>query len=129
MALEPGNANTFLERGYTYLWLGEQPLKALSDFNTGLEIDPDNAPLYLARSQVYASYLDQPGPALEDLNHCIEIAPDYPWCYQDRASLHDQAGRIAEAVADFRLFLELVPPAECPDCVQYAESYIQEHDG
>ena len=127
--LEPDNAAYYMERGYTYLWLGDQALRALADFNSGLEVDGSFAPLYQARAQAYANWLDQPEAARSDLDRCVELDPEFPWCYLDRAWLYDSLAETDQAVADFEAFLAVVPPEECPNCVEDAERYLVEHGG
>ena len=91
-----------------------------------MNLRPDEAGRYNDRAILHLE-LGNIDPALADWEHCLAIDPEYLACYFDRAWAFDSFGDFDAAVANFRRYLEMGDPGECPPCFEEAEIYISEH--
>jgi tetratricopeptide (TPR) repeat protein len=82
--------------------------QALQCYQLAMEYDPENPrwPYYLASVHQMMGGVQ---PVAELLERCVELAPDYRPARLKHADMHFKTGHEEEAVASYRLLLELAP--------------------
>lgn len=101
-------AATYINRGILYA-RSKEPLKAISDYDTGLHIRPKLAEGYVDRGASYI-VLRKYQQALDDINEGLRLGTSRPHiAYYDRAMAHEGLGDIRGAYQDYRHAVELAP--------------------
>jgi tetratricopeptide (TPR) repeat protein len=99
---------------------------AIADLNTAIELDPYDPELYVLRGQIYL-YLYEWDSSLAEYNRVIERYHNYADAYFYRGVLYYSILQTgvelrAEALADFRHYLELAPDGDhAADAARYIE--------
>jgi tetratricopeptide (TPR) repeat protein len=122
-----GDPWPFIDLGYFYFDVLGEPEKAFEAWNQAVETDPGNPEVYHARYLYFKFTLEDIDAAIADLNRCLMRAPDHPWCHWERAWLLDEKGDLDGALRDFEAYIEFVDADECPECVDEAFGYIENH--
>ncbi len=114
IALDPGNARLYAERGSNYSPLNENAL-AEADFSTAIKLDPDYPATYSYRAVYYADN-GKPAQAIEDINTLFRLLPSEKRTDTQAAALHLIRGGIygrmnqfSQATADFSKAIEMNP--------------------
>jgi len=104
LALSPGRANAFLERGNAHRFLGE-PDQALADFQTAAGLD---STLVAAHNGVAMIYLERHDSrhALEEFNKSIAVQPTIE-AYFQRGQILEAQGDHQKAVEDYNQAIAL----------------------
>jgi len=108
LAIWPGNAQAYLERGNAHDALGETA-EALADWGRALDANPRLAAAYTARGTYYR-VKGESEKALADLNRSLELEPSVDAYYQ-RGQVYHTLGRYENAIADFDLSIALLREA------------------
>ncbi|GAB6011734.1 tetratricopeptide repeat protein [Viscerimonas tarda] len=106
IALDSGNGMAYYNRGSMYNNQAAYE-KALADFNEAAELMPDNAGVYNNRG-VAQDNLGMYDEALSDFDYAISLEAS-AITYYNRANLHYEQKRFAEAKQDYTSYLELDP--------------------
>jgi tetratricopeptide (TPR) repeat protein len=100
IALNPDDANAYLNRGVTYFKL-KQYDKALSDFNKAIALNPYDPPAYYNRGTIYGKF-QQYDKALSDFNKVIALQPDFALAYYMRGHTYNFLKQYDKAMHDFQ---------------------------
>lgn len=98
LAIWPGNAQAYLERGNAQNALGDTA-EALADWTRAIDADPRLAAAYTARGTYYRVH-GETEKALTDLNRSLEIKPSVDAYYQ-RGQAYHTLGQYPRAIQDF----------------------------
>jgi len=100
---------------------------AIADLTGAIELPSDDTPiLFILRGQMYLALYEWDS-ALADYNTAIELDPDYADAYYERGVLYYSILQTgvelrADALADFRHYLELAPDGDhAEDAARYVE--------
>ncbi|MEW6264938.1 MAG: caspase family protein [Thermodesulfobacteriota bacterium] len=109
----PKLARAYLDRGKLYSFKKDMQFRAMSDFNTALELEPQLADAYYFRSVAWERRGEMPS-ALADLKRFLTLAPDDP---DGPRRLKDMENRLGSAAmkkleADLAASKEALPPAD-----------------
>lgn len=96
---------------------------AVEDFTRALTLDPTFAQAYLDRGILYWRELNHPRKAIQDLTMALTLDPQLHEARFNRGIAHQQLGEIAEALADFRAYLE---HGTHPHWREYAQQMLHE---
>jgi len=113
LILEPGHAEAYYWRGWSYMNLGLYRL-AISDCDRAIALAGDSAKYYHARGLAHyrrgnlTDASDEFERAFQDYNRAIEIDPSYRHAYLGRGSYYLYIGDRARGKPDLRRAIELI---------------------
>ena len=118
IAVDPGNARGYHERGYALHQDGRDPSGAMRDYDRTIELDPTNPYAYVNRGILKADRSDRVG-AIWDYRAALEIDPDQIWAWNNLGNVVmslanlSQEGALAILVEHFEFEggIELLPDA------------------
>ena len=90
------------------LWEGGKAEKALSAYDTAIQLQPDYAEVYNNRGNI-KSGLGSHDAALDDYNEAIRLNPNFAEAYSNRGSMKFRLGEHAAALADLNEAICLQP--------------------
>lgn len=96
---------------------------AIDHFSYALALDPHYARAYLDRGILYWRELDHPRRAIRDLDAAEALDPALTEARFNRGVAYQQLGEYAQAIADFRWYLE---HGSHPSWREYAEKMVFE---
>jgi len=88
------------------LWEGGKEEKALSAYDTAIQLRPDYGEVYNNRGNI-KSRLDSRDTALDDYDEAIRLNPNFAEAYSNRGSTKFRLGRHAAALADLNAAIRL----------------------
>jgi len=97
----------YSDRGWAYLHLKDYQ-RAITDFNSALDLKPEYAWAYGSRGLVYR-FLKDYQRAIADFDRAIELKPEYAWAYGNRGQTYRFLKNYQRAIADFDRAIELKP--------------------
>lgn len=100
LALDPGFAPGFYNRGYAYNMLGKHRL-AVADYDRALALDPDDYQTHFNRALSHY-FLGEHRKAVEGYGRAIAINPGDPQAYYNRAMSYIELGEKSKASADMK---------------------------
>ena len=95
IALDPSNADLYIDRGRAWLSLNEHK-RAIDDFTGAIRLNPD-AEAYLERGDVYTQ-MKKYDKAIEDYERAVTLRPDAK-AYTARGALYHLLNRLSDAMA------------------------------
>jgi tetratricopeptide (TPR) repeat protein len=107
IAIEPGNAIAYAQRGEAYCHKGDLK-NCVADFDEAMRIDPDDPSFTFLRGIARADAGDADG-GIADLTKAIEQDPGTVPAYVRRGRLYEAEGDKARAAADYRSALKIDP--------------------
>jgi tetratricopeptide (TPR) repeat protein len=107
IAVEPGNAFAYAQRGEAYCQMGNIE-RCVADFDEAMRIDPNDSSFIYLRGVARADQGDTDG-AVADLTKAIEANPGTVTAYVRRGGAYEAKGDIARAEADYRSALKIDP--------------------
>lgn len=107
--LDENNVQAYLQRGSAFLQL-EDLSQAIADFNEAITLDPTIAAAYNYRGLAYLRAED-PAQALLDFSKAIELQGTFALAFRNRAEAEVIQGNYQAALADYDVYLALVPDA------------------
>lgn len=107
LLLNMNNAEVYVIRGASYLWLNQYP-SALNDFNSALTIDPNNAMAYSGKGWYYL-YTEQFTDAITHFNTAISLDSALTLSYKGRGLCYAFSGQPNSALQDFSSFIQHDP--------------------
>jgi tetratricopeptide (TPR) repeat protein len=110
IAIEPGNAFAYAQRGEAYCQKGDIE-RCVADFDEAMRIDPDDPSFTYLRGMARADAGDADG-AIADLTKAIEKDPGSVPAYVRRGRIYEDEGDKARAAADYRSALKIDPYEE-----------------
>lgn len=105
LALDPGFAPGFYNRGYAYNMLGLHR-QAAGEYDRALALDPDDYQTWFNRA-LSNYYLGDHRRAVEDYEKAIALNPGDPQAYYNRAMSYVELGESAKAAADMSIAARL----------------------
>ena len=105
--LEPKISDAYLNRGASYLYLGDTT-KALEDYNKAIKLDAFDPEGYIRRSRIYALKHDNKN-AIKDLDKAVKLDTANSFALFNRALIRYEEMDIRGALADLDKVLELDP--------------------
>jgi len=105
--LAPDNPEYFYQRG-TVFWQGNQPNKALNDFDRALKLKPSYVLALLARSDLRVQVGDRMG-AVADLDAANAAAPREDAAHYSMAAEYVRLGRFTQAIEQYDLWIASHP--------------------
>lgn len=128
LRLKPGWSWPLIARGHAYSW-SKRHTEALADQELAVKLDPSDV-AYSARGMdlMAAGQLDR---ALADFNKSIELNPKRFYAYLHRGHLYMKRAKYREALADYRMALEIGSPydsenQECREGIKKAKKELGE---
>ena len=100
LALDPGFAPGFYNRGYAYNMLGRHQ-QAIADYDRSLALDPADHQSYFNRALSH-HLLGNYRPAVDDYGKAISLNPGDPSAFYNRAMSRLELGDRPQAAADMR---------------------------
>lgn len=100
LALDPGFAPGFYNRGYAYNMLGKHRL-AVAEYDRALALDPDDYQTHFNRALSHY-FLGEHRKAVEGYGRAIAINPGDPQAYYNRAMSYIELGEKSKASADMK---------------------------
>ncbi len=97
IALDPSNADFYIDRGRAWLSLNEHK-RAIDDFTGAIRLNPDSQ-AYLERGDVYTRMREY-DKAIEDYERAVTLSPDAK-AYAARGALYHLSNRLSDAMNDF----------------------------
>ena len=107
IAIEPGNALAYAQRGEAYCGKGDVK-RCVADFDEAMRIDPGDPSFTFLRGMARADAGDTDG-AIADLTKAIEQDPGTVAAYVRRGRIYEAEGDKARAAADYRSALKIDP--------------------
>ena len=107
IAIEPGNAFAYAQRGEAYCGKGDVK-RCVADFDEAMRIDPSDTSFIFLRGVARADQGDADG-AIADLTKAIEQDPGTVAAYVRRGRIYEAEGDKARAAADYRSALKIDP--------------------
>ena len=104
---EPKDPSAYLNRGASYLFLGDT-LKAVSDYNKAIRLDRFDPEGYVRRGRVYASQ-NKYDLAIADMDKAIALDTTNTFAYFNRAIMYYEQERYSEAMSDLNRVLRDEP--------------------
>ena len=101
------NDDFFLRRGIAY-YSKKEYNKALSDFNTGIQLNESNYLLFFCRSLIYCEQKEY-SLAISDLKKVLQLNPKYKQAYHNLGSITDESGNFNKAIVYFKKAMEIDP--------------------
>jgi regulator of sirC expression with transglutaminase-like and TPR domain len=83
---------------------------AAADFTRVIEMDPKSGNAYLQRGVLYWRELNCATLAVSDLTNALRLCPGWPEAIFHRGLAYVAMGRYADAITDFRAYLETGHP-------------------
>ena len=109
--IDPQYKEAYLNRGAAYRHKGDYDA-AIAEHAQAIEIDPQFKEAYYNRGVAH-SYKGDYDAAIADYTKAIEIDPRFASAYFNRGLAYEQLGNHeAEAIADFKEYLQLKPDAD-----------------
>jgi tetratricopeptide (TPR) repeat protein len=107
IAIEPGNALAYAQRGEAYCGKGDVK-RCVADFDEAMRVDPGDPSFTFLRGMARADAGDTDG-AIADLTKAIEQDPGTVAAYVRRGRIYEAEGDKARAAADYRSALKIDP--------------------
>lgn len=107
--LEGDNAQAYLRRGNAFLELDDLS-QAIADYNEAISLNPNLPTAHNNRGLAYQK-AGNPARALLDFSSAIELQGNYALAFRNRAEVQIIQGSYDAAIADFEVYLGLVPDA------------------
>ncbi len=126
IALDPQECLAYWGRALVYR-RREQYRATLDDLDKAIEFCPNIGQLYIDRGWLYHDDLGDSEQALSDFSTAIDIEPEGTHFRFQRGRLYDLLGRVAEARADFRKYLELTEGDPNAEWREEAQRWLREH--
>ncbi|MCF0167972.1 MAG: tetratricopeptide repeat protein, partial [Bacteroidales bacterium] len=101
---EPKEANAYLNRGMSYLFLGDTT-RAMNDYNKAIQLNAHDPEGYVRRSRIY-SLRQQYDEAISDLDQAISIDTANTYAYFNRALLKYETKNLKSALEDLNKVLD-----------------------
>lgn len=108
IALYPGNATAYRERGYLYAKLKRNEA-AIADFTSAIELDPQLPGALGGRGALYIA-ANKPDLAIADITKAIKIDPGAVNNYYNRGLACYHKGEFEQAILDFTTVITQGPP-------------------
>jgi len=101
----PGNANTYYNRGNEFYKLGKYQL-AINDYNSAIELNPKFAEAYNNRGMAYGTLANY-RQSISDYSNAIELNPKYTEAYYNRGVALSKAGNDRMAIQSYKMAAKL----------------------
>jgi tetratricopeptide (TPR) repeat protein len=107
-ALDPYYADVYIARNFSYR-MTDKYEEAVADMSEAIRLQPKKASHYSLRAQYIG--IDDLDRALADYDMALTLLPDDYSVYWAKAELLFKAGRYADAISEYREFLQKAPSA------------------
>ena len=106
-ASELGLDDAYFRLGWLYQY-GDQPVKAIADYDQAIRLNPENAVGYINRGVAYDD-LGEYEQAIADYDQAIRLNPEDAVAYNNRGVAYSELEEYKPAIADFNQAIRLNP--------------------
>jgi tetratricopeptide (TPR) repeat protein len=107
LKIDPDNVELLIDRSFSHA-LAKDFWAALDDLNRAHDLAPKRPDILVFRASTYR-FLETPELALDDVNQALSMQPNLPEGLLERGILYHQAGKNAEAKADWEKLVKTAP--------------------
>ncbi len=126
--IAPENDQCWQLKGAFHSYLDEHDL-ARDAWLRAVELNPGNVEALFGLAHQAFWVEEDPDLARDYVNRAVDASDGDPYAHLSRAQLLREMGDVDAAAADYRYFLDSVPPEDCPDCTEEAATFLSEIGG